>query len=273
MGIAEVKSGLSLREKPQIAGKKLATIPAGKEFIILDSAGPEAVIEQKPGRWFKVKYLKKTGWVFGGFVTVKPPATKAPEPEAVASTAVADPATLQAQEAAAIASFSNLVHRDKETLHLKLKTGDEKLLVDSPEPAEEMFTKYRFLRYLPEQEVFLVSVSLYEGHQYLLISQETGMDTGTDGEPVFSPEGKRFFSASCDLVAGYQDNGIDVFAIDRGFMQKIFLMRATQWGPVDAAWESQQVIRLVKLGTDGKRVKARLTYDPAKDHWTFAETK
>jgi hypothetical protein len=287
LGTANVKSGLSLRTKPETGAKKILTIPAGREFFILDPDGPQAVIEGKSGRWFQVKYRKKTGWVFGGFVTrpaepasgengqnqAETSPAKPAEPLPASAPAPIVPEDLLLAEKTAMAKFPNLVRRDNTTLYLKLKTGDEKLLTDVTEPNIEGLTKYRFLRYLSAQKLFLVFVSLYEGHQYLLISEENGMESGTDAEPVFSPDGKRFFSASCDLVAGFQDNEIEVFSIDSGFIQRLYLQRATQWGPVDAAWESDNAIRFVKLGVDGKRPKARLTYDPAKDYWTLTEKK
>lgn len=60
--------GLSFRDKPSIRSKQIDLIPNGTKLQILDKEGDIIKINGKKGSWIKVKYNKKPGWVFGGFL-------------------------------------------------------------------------------------------------------------------------------------------------------------------------------------------------------------
>ncbi len=72
-GIVKVMSenGIVLREKADKKSAKLAAIPWGTEIEMIDSSGPIEIIDGVGGHWVKVKYIDKSGWVFGGFLTRK----------------------------------------------------------------------------------------------------------------------------------------------------------------------------------------------------------
>jgi len=69
-GRAEVTaaSGLRMRAKPDQKAPIVDVLSAGAGMTVLDPAGPEAVIEGKPGRWVRVRYGASEGWVFGGMI-------------------------------------------------------------------------------------------------------------------------------------------------------------------------------------------------------------
>jgi hypothetical protein len=69
-GIIIAKSGLSLRDSPNIDGVKQASIPFEYEVEIVDMNGPISTIDNITGHWLKVKYNQYEGWVFGGYVDV-----------------------------------------------------------------------------------------------------------------------------------------------------------------------------------------------------------
>ncbi len=65
------KGGLRLRESPDLNGTKIDLIPEGGMVELLEVSGDEVTISGTTGRWSRVRWKHKTGWVFGGFLSVK----------------------------------------------------------------------------------------------------------------------------------------------------------------------------------------------------------
>lgn len=62
-------SGLILRADPSRSAKKLDAIPFGEQVLGCRSTSVEETIEGKSGRWIKVNWAEKSGYLFGGFLT------------------------------------------------------------------------------------------------------------------------------------------------------------------------------------------------------------
>jgi hypothetical protein len=60
--------GLRMRDKPDISGKIITTIPDKEIVDVLEEKGATLTISGATGRWCKVKWYDNTGWVFGGFL-------------------------------------------------------------------------------------------------------------------------------------------------------------------------------------------------------------
>jgi hypothetical protein len=65
---AAAKGGLVMRETPDTSGKKIGLIPMDEEVTLLEEKGEAVTIAGKKGKWSKVTWKDKTGWVFGGFL-------------------------------------------------------------------------------------------------------------------------------------------------------------------------------------------------------------
>jgi hypothetical protein len=67
---AAAKSGLSMREKPDVASKVLDKIPYGTKLTTIDEEGEWKVIvtENMTGYWKKVKFNNKTGYVVDSYL-------------------------------------------------------------------------------------------------------------------------------------------------------------------------------------------------------------
>lgn len=63
-----VKPAVVFRQSPDIKGKIIGKIPFGKSVAVVDREGPEANLMGLTGKWTKVSYAGKTGWVFGAFL-------------------------------------------------------------------------------------------------------------------------------------------------------------------------------------------------------------
>lgn len=61
-------AGLNLRENKDVASKVISTIPFGKEISILQEDEEEIFLSDRYGKWLKVEYFGKTGWLFSGFL-------------------------------------------------------------------------------------------------------------------------------------------------------------------------------------------------------------
>ncbi len=62
------ESGLRMRENPDLNAGTIVTIPYNEEVILLEEKGDAIVISGATGKWSRVKWKDKTGWVFGGFL-------------------------------------------------------------------------------------------------------------------------------------------------------------------------------------------------------------
>ncbi|WP_367897901.1 SH3 domain-containing protein [Leptospira sp. WS58.C1] len=60
--------GLRLRIAPNIEAKKIDLVPDGDIVETFGETGEIEVQDGKQGRWVKVKWKKKDGYVFGGFL-------------------------------------------------------------------------------------------------------------------------------------------------------------------------------------------------------------
>ena len=99
-------------------------------------------------------------------------------------------------EIKALAKAVGRADRDGKTLKLKLTDGETLGLQDSA--VDDCVLKpaacrgYLLVADLPGQHFFLVSVTHYEGGEFLLIDDRTGRRTEVDAVPAFSPDQKRF---------------------------------------------------------------------------------
>jgi hypothetical protein len=63
-------SGLTLRAQPNKSSTRLAAIPYGEEVRVCRLTNVSETIEGKDGRWRKVAWADKTGYVFDGFLEI-----------------------------------------------------------------------------------------------------------------------------------------------------------------------------------------------------------
>ena len=67
----EANGGLRMRAAANTSAAKVVTIPNGSQVIVLEESGEEIQLSGKSGKWAKVKFVDKEGWVFGGFLSDK----------------------------------------------------------------------------------------------------------------------------------------------------------------------------------------------------------
>lgn len=67
-GLIVAKSGLTLREKPSAKSKSITVIPRNQEVGILNFSDDAMVINGVHGSWCQVRYGKKEGYLFSGYI-------------------------------------------------------------------------------------------------------------------------------------------------------------------------------------------------------------
>ncbi|AFM13013.1 SH3 domain-containing protein [Turneriella parva] len=85
-----VKDGLNMREEPSPTGKKMLTIPYRQEVQKLEEKPESFTIDKTEGKWTKVSWQGKTGWVFGGFLSWFSPVVKADDENSSSGNSVVD---------------------------------------------------------------------------------------------------------------------------------------------------------------------------------------
>lgn len=63
------EGGLQMMDVPDISGYKITVISKGQIVELLEESGEMITISGTTGKWSRVKWKNKTGWVFGGFLS------------------------------------------------------------------------------------------------------------------------------------------------------------------------------------------------------------
>ncbi len=74
------KSGLRMRASADTKGKKVALIPGGDAVSVVAEKKSVVNIGGKSGVWTRVKWAGKEGWVFGYYLSARPPVSDEPPP-------------------------------------------------------------------------------------------------------------------------------------------------------------------------------------------------
>lgn len=66
-------SSLKIRSEPNLKATSVGTLEKGDSIRITEEGGEEIEVEGNKGKWGKITVGDKTGWIFLGFVSNKPP--------------------------------------------------------------------------------------------------------------------------------------------------------------------------------------------------------
>lgn len=74
----QAEGGLRMRDSADTNANVILTIPNSSQVTVLETKEPQFEISGKSGKWTKVKYQDKEGWVFGGFLSERNPLDRPP---------------------------------------------------------------------------------------------------------------------------------------------------------------------------------------------------
>jgi hypothetical protein len=64
--------GLRMRSEPDLSSKTICVIPYTEKVLVKNEIGDEITLSGKTGKWCRVAWKNKEGWVFGGFLAERP---------------------------------------------------------------------------------------------------------------------------------------------------------------------------------------------------------
>ncbi|GGF05927.1 hypothetical protein GCM10011383_16340 [Hymenobacter cavernae] len=140
----------------------------------------------------------------------------------------------QKEERSRLRNAGPTVRRVGHTLWLRPTAHAPLQLVDNPAEDYDRNIAYEFIASLPNIKQWLLSVHLYEGGYYVLIDQRTGRRTPIWGPPAISPNGRHFVCGNSDVLARYEPNGLQVWAMDG--VPQLLWERETEWGVQEPRW-------------------------------------
>ena len=69
-GIVTGDPSVNIRDTPTTMGKIIGSVLKGQTVVILERTNNEELITGKTGKWLKIENNGKTGWAFGGFISI-----------------------------------------------------------------------------------------------------------------------------------------------------------------------------------------------------------
>lgn len=75
--------GAQMRAELDLYSKKLLIVPDDEKVFVVKEAWDELTIDNRKGKWSKVIYKGKEGWIFGGFLTMEKDAFLSPSHELI----------------------------------------------------------------------------------------------------------------------------------------------------------------------------------------------
>jgi hypothetical protein len=132
------------------------------------------------------------------------------------------------------ANNPHLFSKHDKTLTVNLQNNRTVEFTDNSS-IDDTYSAYNYLIFIPEINSHLIYEQWYEGKQYVLVSNETGVTQAVWAIPRISPEKNRLAVANKDLLAGYTPNGLQVFELVSGNYIKQF-ERQLDWGADNPRW-------------------------------------
>lgn len=179
-----------------------------------------------------------------------------------------------------IKKFPEYVKREGDTLYFKLRSGSDITLSDFTDCESRQYEckSFQFLNYYINEGLYLIFEKLYEGSDYILVSDRTGERYNVYDFPFFSPDRKRLATISADETS-YGKNGVFIWSLEAGG-----LVQELSYEPEEYAlykfvrWEDNKTVALSKFTNSVKELcpesnfmTVPVTLRQDKEDWRFYE--
>ena len=254
------RSGLRMRDTPDMSGKILYTLPFCARVNVIKEKKPEMKIQNRSGRWTYVSFQKKNGWVFGGFLSKDIPENvmyhcniwysceknEKPICNMEKNKNFNTEKCARALEKLRSKKYRKFFLRKGIGLHVFIENGKRVVFNDEKKDPPNVFS-YSFLRYIPEINHYLLAITKWEGLDFMLVNRLNGQKHSLIEIPLFSKDFSRFLTASYCIEAGYCINGLEIWHYKNNTLTREFQMLETKkWGPYAPRWISNNKIVFIK---------------------------
>lgn len=134
------------------------------------------------------------------------------------------------------------VRRMGDSLIFTLSNGQTTALVNNTKDADDHYCIFFYAGYLKDIHQYLVSGSYYESNDYVLINADNGEITHVWGVPAVSPDHQHIVCASIDLIAGFNNNGFQLFSLHDNRLIPEGDVLFDKWGPGQMKWLDNKTI-------------------------------
>ncbi|NSL88547.1 hypothetical protein ECE50_017025 [Chitinophaga sp. Mgbs1] len=154
------------------------------------------------------------------------------------------------------------VRRKGDSLFIRLENGRETVRVNNTLDDGDDYVRYKYVSDLAVIGKKGLDLTFYEADAYQLTDIKTGDSIFLWTPPVISPDKKYFICSSCDLMAGFNSNGFQLYEINNGHLKEVAEVNLEKWGLERVQWinnntliaeyhtmagEEQNYFRYVKL--------------------------
>ncbi|WP_243349475.1 hypothetical protein [Parabacteroides sp. FAFU027] len=144
---------------------------------------------------------------------------------------------------------TNRIKQTKEGIKIHLQNNQIIFLKnDSTEQHSPFYHEYiKTLSHIPYVHVN----AQYSEYSYeLFINLKNGTKMELWEPPLFSPSKKYFVCASSDLIACFEENGIQLYKEKNGGFDKVFEKEILDWGPDEVKWENDSCLVIKRAKVD-----------------------
>ena len=139
------------------------------------------------------------------------------------------------------------VRREGDQLFIKPDSGPEVVLKSVSDTPENTIV-YWYWGELPTAHQWVVAFGLWEGSGTLLVDQRTGAKKYVWGSPSVSPDGHHIFTASGDLGAGYNPNGVQLYRVGPDSLTLVGERKISSKEPYAGRWVNTHAV-VLELGS------------------------
>lgn len=140
---------------------------------------------------------------------------------------------------------------DDSSLCIVLSSGDTVTFTDDRKPVyPEDYNALFLVDRLPELNLWVLERNFFEYSHWILVNGADGSFEQAIAAPLPSPDGTWLLCANEDIMAGFTDNGIQVWKLSMDGFVLEFEDISLRWGPRDAMWEDESSIVFKKYEFD-----------------------
>jgi hypothetical protein len=143
---------------------------------------------------------------------------------------------------------TSLVTRHSDSLIFKLKNNNQLILKN--DSLDTSWAMYEYEGELKNIDFWVVNVTYYEWYNTILVDRENGDTTITIGRPIVSPDKKYVMCGNVDLLATFTFNGLELYKLNKGKLDKIGQIELIDWGPSNIYWKDDNIIFIKQTRID-----------------------